>query len=84
MVLPLNYNIRNVFVRWRATMATILGVALVVSVFIIVQAMAAGLEKSSANTGDPLNLMIVRKGSPEESSSKVKFDQFKQIRNMPG
>jgi hypothetical protein len=27
---PLSYNFRNVFVRWRATLATVLGVALVV------------------------------------------------------
>ncbi|MDB6020807.1 MAG: hypothetical protein JWQ04_664, partial [Pedosphaera sp.] len=30
------------------------------------------------------NLMIVRKGSPAESSSQVKVDQFKLIRFMPG
>ena len=84
MALPITYNIRNVFVRWRATIATILGVGLVVAVFVIVQAMAAGLEKSSANTGDPRNLMIVRKGSPAESSSQVKLEQLRVIQYMPG
>lgn len=63
MALPLTYNFRNVLVRWRATAATILGVALVVTVYILMQAMAAGLVKSSQNTGDPRNVMIVRKGS---------------------
>ena len=48
MALPITYNIRNVFVRWRATLATILGVALVVAVYVLVQALAVGLEKSSA------------------------------------
>lgn len=84
MALPLTYNIRNVFIRWRATLATILGVALVVAVYVLVQSMAAGLEKASANTGDPRNLMIVRKGSTAESSSQVKRDQFKLIPYMPG
>src|SRR6185312_11448959 len=81
--IPLPYNLKNVFVRWRSTAATILGVALVVTVFILLHAMAAGLEKSSANTGDPRNVMIVRKGSTAESSSVITLDQFKQLQYLP-
>jgi putative ABC transport system permease protein len=81
--IPLPYNLKNVFVRWRSTAATILGVALVVTVFILLHAMAAGLEKSSANTGDPRNVMIVRKGSTAESSSVVTREQFKLIQYLP-
>src|SRR5436190_2121193 len=80
---PLKYNVRNVFVRWRATLATVLGVALVVAVFVLVQSLAVGLEKSSSNTGDPRNVMIVRKGSTAESSSIVARDQFKLIQFWP-
>ncbi|MFO1486937.1 MAG: ABC transporter permease [Verrucomicrobiota bacterium] len=83
MALPLTYNLRNVLVRWRATAATILGVALVVTVFLLMQAMAAGLEKSSMNTGDPRNVMIVRKGSTAESSSQVSREQLKVIQYWP-
>lgn len=81
--IPLPYNFKSVFVRWRSTAATILGVALVVTVFILLHAMAAGLERSSANTGDPRNIMIVRKGSTAESSSVVMRDQFKMIEYLP-
>lgn len=83
MALPLRYNIRNVFVRWRATVTTILGVALVVAVYILIQSLAAGLEKSGRNTGDPRNLMIVRKGSTAESSSQVNRTQLQTIRYLP-
>ena len=83
MALPVTYNIRNVLVRWRATAATIMGVALVVTVYILMQAMAAGLEKSSANTGDPHNVMIVRKGSTAESSSQVSREQLNTIQYWP-
>jgi putative ABC transport system permease protein len=79
MALPIRYNVRNVFVRWRATVATVLGVALVVAVFVLVQSMAVGLEKSSSNTGDPRNVMIVRKGSTAESSSQVTREQFRLV-----
>lgn len=83
MALPLSYNIRNVFVRWRATLATVLGVALVVAVFVLVQALAAGLEKSSRNTGDPRNVMVVRKGSTAESSSQVTREQLRLMLYWP-
>lgn len=83
MTLPLRYNVRNVFVRWRATLATIVGVALVVAVYILIQSLAAGLEKSGRNTGDPRNLMIVRKGSTAESSSQVNRMQLQTIQYLP-
>ncbi len=83
MALPLTYNIRNVFVRWRATAATIFGVALVVAVFVLIQALAVGLETASQNTGDPRNLMIVRKGSTAESSSQVSRQQFQTLEYLP-
>jgi putative ABC transport system permease protein len=80
MALPLTYNFRNVFVRWRATLATILGIGMVVAVFVLVQALAVGLEKSASNTGDPRNIMIVRKGSTAESTSMVSLQQLQIIR----
>ncbi|MBM3877173.1 MAG: ABC transporter permease [Verrucomicrobia bacterium] len=83
MALPLRYNVRNVFVRWRATLATVLGIALVVAVFVLVQALAAGLEKSSRNTGDPRNVMVVRKGSTAESSSQVTREQLRLMLYWP-
>src|SRR5438477_8745592 len=83
MALPLTYNIRNVFVRWRATLATVLGVALVVAVYVLVQSLAIGLEKSSRNTGDPRNILIVRKGSTAESSSVITREQFKLLKYLP-
>ncbi|MBI4663909.1 MAG: ABC transporter permease [Verrucomicrobia bacterium] len=83
MALPLRYNLRNVIVRWRATIATILGVALVVAVYILVQSLAVGLEKSSRNTGDSRNVMIVRKGSTAESSSQITREQFQLLQYWP-
>lgn len=83
MALPLKYNVRNVFVRWRSTIATVLGIALVVAVYVLLQAMALGIEKSSANTGDPRNLIVVRKGSTSESSSLVSREQFRNLLYAP-
>ena len=84
MALPIKYNIRNVFVRWRSTIATILGVGLVVAVYMLVQALAVGLEASSANSGTEGNLLVMRKGSPAESSSQVTLAQVKTIQYLDG
>lgn len=84
MALPIKYNVKNVFVRWRSTLATILGVALVVAVFIVVQALAVGLESSGANTGAEGNLLVMRKGSTAESSSQVKLEQVRTIQYLEG
>lgn len=83
MPLPLNYNFRNVLLRWRATLATVLGIALVVAVYVLVQALAVGLEKSASNTGDPRNVMIVRKGSTAESSSQVTPAEVRTVKYWP-
>src|SRR6185369_5641943 len=84
MALPIKYNVKNVLVRWRSTLATILGVALVVDVYMLVQALAVGLESSSANTGAEGNLLVMRKGSTAESSSQVKLEQVKTIQYLDG
>ncbi len=84
MKLPLTYNIRSVIVRWRATLATVLCTALVVAVYVVIQSLAVGLEKSSGNTGDPRNLLVVRRGATAESTSQITPEQYRIIRYIEG
>jgi putative ABC transport system permease protein len=74
------YHARSIFVRWRATLATIVGLALVVAVFVVLQALAAGIESASASTGDPRNFLIVRQGALAETTSVVTREQYNIIR----
>ncbi len=80
MALPLKYNFRNIVVRWRSTVATVLGIAMVVSVFVLLRALARGIEASSGNTGDPRNVLVVRKGSQAESGSLLGRENFQTMR----
>ena len=84
MALPVTYNIRNVFVRWRTTGFTVLGVTLVVAVYVLLQSMAAGIRQSSGHTGDPRNILIVRKGSTAESSSQISKEHSRLLPYLPG
>ena len=79
MALPLRYSFRNVLIRWRSTFATVLGIALVVFVFVLLQSLAAGIERSSGNTGDSRNIMIVRKGSTAESARIISRENLREI-----
>lgn len=78
------YHYRSVVVRWRSTLATVLGLALVIAVFVLVQSLAVGIEKSSGNTGDPRNLLVTRQGALAETTSVITREQFNIIRYLPG
>jgi putative ABC transport system permease protein len=79
MALPLKYNLRNVIVRWRTTAFTLVGIAAVVAVFVLLRALARGIETTTANTGDPRNILVVRKGSQAESGSIVTREHFRTL-----
>lgn len=76
MALPLKYSFKNVIVRWRSTLATIVGVGLTILVYVGLQMMAGAIEASGGKTGDPRNLLIVRRGADSESSSQVTREDF--------
>ncbi len=80
--LPIQYNLRNVLVRWRSSITTILGIGAVVAVFVVLQAVAQGIEASSGNTGDKRNVLVVRRGSQAESGSLVTREHFKTLGYM--
>src|ERR1035437_10331431 len=84
MAIPLKYNLRNLRVRWRSTLATMLGIALVVGVFNLVMALYRGMEATYINTGDARNLIVLRKGSTAESSSQIGRDEARRVKYLDG
>src|SRR5258706_1052036 len=84
MPVPLKYNLRSLRVRWRSTVATALGIALVVAVFVMVMALDRGMRSTYINTGDSRNLLVLRKGSTAESSSQVTREEARRIKYLDG
>src|ERR1043166_3507218 len=84
MALPLKYNLRNLRVRWRSTLATVLGIGLVVMVFIFVRSLGHGMEATYIRTGDARNLIVLRKGATAESSSQISRDEARRIHYLTG
>jgi len=84
MAIPLAYNIRNLVVRKTTTIMTALGIALTVSVLVAVLALVDGLQTALQVSGNPLNVLILRKGATAEVSSVITRAGFNDIRNLPG
>jgi putative ABC transport system permease protein len=68
-MIPVKYNLRSLVVRRVGTMMTVGGVALTVGIFVSILAMVNGLENTYVNSGEPLNLVLLRKGSQTETNS---------------
>lgn len=84
MPLPIKYNLRNLTVRKGTTFATAASIALTVAVFLMVMALARGIDATLASSGEPLNMIVVRNGSTAELSSNVSREELETIRYLEG
>jgi putative ABC transport system permease protein len=71
MAVPIAYNFRNLVVRKTTTLMTALGIALTVAVLLAILALVNGLHQAFASTGNPLQVLVLRKGSDSELTSGV-------------
>jgi putative ABC transport system permease protein len=85
MAVPISYNIRNLVLRKGATVMTALGIALTVATAIFILALLAGLRDAFTTSGDPNNVLVLRKGSNSElAAGGVDRDAMQVIRDLPG
>jgi putative ABC transport system permease protein len=84
MWIPLKYNLRNLVVRKVSTGMTVLGIALVVTVFLLVMSLAEGVRKTLTTTVSPQNVIVLRVGAQSDVQSYVSRDQFEAVRTLEG
>ena len=84
MAIPLAYNLRNLVVRKTTTLMTALGIALTVAVLLAILALVNGLKVTLASSGDPLHLIVTRKGSDSELTSLFTRTQFQDLKFKQG
>lgn len=84
MDIPLSYNLRNLVVRKTTTLMTALGIALTVAVLLAVLALVNGLKATLSSSGDPLHVIVLRKGSTSEISSNFLRSRFQDLKFKPG
>ena len=84
MKLPISYNLRNLVVRKTTTVMTALGIALTVAVLVADLALVNGLRTAFQASGNPLHILVLRKGSNSEVSSGVARQVYQDLRFNPG
>jgi putative ABC transport system permease protein len=84
MAIPLSYNVRNLIERKGTTLMTAVGIAMTVAVLIAALALAAGVKNVFAESGDPRQIVVLRKGVDAELSSAIMEPAFQEIKLMPG
>ena len=84
MALPLKYNLRNIIVRKGSTLATAFTIGLTVAVFLLVMALARGIDMTLSSSGEPLNMIVLREGSTAELNSSVTQENFKELIYLDG
>jgi putative ABC transport system permease protein len=83
-VIPLSYNFRSLFVRKATTLATALGIALVVFVLASSQMLARGIRKTMGSSGSRDKAIVLRKGADAELSSQPEKRFVSQVLAAPG
>lgn len=79
-MVPFRYNVRSLFVRKVTTIATALGIALVVFVFAAAMMLGEGVERALVSSSRPENVIVLRKGSDSELSSTLSQDVLGLLR----
>jgi putative ABC transport system permease protein len=84
MAIPIRYNLRNLKLRKGLTIMTSLGIALTVTTAIFLMALLAGLDRAFVTSGDPKNVLVLRKGSQAELSGGFDASLFPVLKSLPG
>ncbi|MCM3872219.1 MAG: ABC transporter permease [Pyrinomonadaceae bacterium] len=84
MALPLKYNFRNITVRKSSTLATALSIGLTIGVFLMVMALARGIDLTLESSGEPLNLIVLREGSTAELNSSLTQENLNDLKFLDG
>src|SRR5436853_7677351 len=84
MGVPITYNIRNLVERKGTTLMTAVGIGLTVAVLVAALALTAGLESVFAGSGDPRQVLVLRKGVDAELTSSVSSEAYQILRRLPG
>ncbi len=83
-MIPIQYNVRSLAVRKTTTVATALGIGLVVFVLSAAMMLAAGVKKTLVVSGRDDTAIVLRKGSDSELGSVIDAAEVNRILAAPG
>ena len=68
---PLGYNLRNLQVRWKTTVVTALAFTLVIALLTIMLAFVNAMDRMTAGSAQPGNVMVLSDGATDEVISNL-------------
>jgi putative ABC transport system permease protein len=83
-MIPISYNVRSLFVRKATTIATALGIGLVVFVLSSAMMLSRGIHNTLVSNGSPDRVKILRKGSDTEMASGIEANTASLVMAAPG
>lgn len=81
---PIQYNLRNLLVRWKTTALTALCFVLVVGLLTTMLAFVNGLFLLTQNSGVPGNVIVLSDGANDEAFSNLGYGDVTAIQYEPG
>jgi putative ABC transport system permease protein len=84
MLLPFSYSLRNVRARPTRSAMTAGVIALVVIACTLFLGLISSLKRTLVTSGDPRNLVVMRKGSDNDGASQISLAAYQAIRYFDG
>lgn len=76
---PFTYNVRNLMVRWRATLMTALAFIVVVGLMTIMLAFVNGMYRLTEASGRPENVIVLADGATDELFSNLGYGDISEL-----
>ena len=83
-MIPIAYNLRSLAVRRTTTLASVLGIGLVVFVLAGALMLSAGIKQTLSRSGHSDIALVLRKGSDAEMASSIESPTMALILSAPG
>lgn len=79
--IPFSYNVRNLVVRWKTTLLTVLAFLAVNSLLVLMMAFVNGMYQLTDSSGNPANVVVLSEGATDESFSNLQFTDAGELEN---
>jgi len=79
--IPFSYNVRNLVVRWKTTLLTILAFVAVNALLVVMLAFVNGMYQLTDSSGNPANVVVLSEGATDESFSNLQFTDAGELEN---
>jgi ABC-type lipoprotein release transport system permease subunit len=79
---PLAYNLRNVRVRWKTNLMTVVAFMAVIGLLVFLLAFVNGMNNLTQNTGVPGNVLVLSDGSTDELFSNLEAGDLNNVERV--